>query len=83
MFMHNSNVCLFGLLETTIKRGKTSQGALNLCRGWSFTTNLSHHLGGRIRMVWKPGMYEVNIVHSDAQMIHSGIMHRGTGKNFE
>ncbi|KAK6782581.1 hypothetical protein RDI58_020377 [Solanum bulbocastanum] len=71
-----------GLLETKIKRNKAHQASLNLCRDWSFTTNISAHPGGRIWMVWKPNTFAVNIIHCDAQMIHSEIMHWGSGRRF-
>lgn len=51
VFMHNSKVSLFRLLETNIKRAKAQIAILNLCSGWSFTTNLTTHDGGRIWLV--------------------------------
>lgn len=54
LFMHNSQVEMVGLLETRIKRTKAQKASLNLCRGWSFVTNLDKHPGGRIWLLWKP-----------------------------
>lgn len=59
VFIHNSNVNPFGLLETKIKRQKVQNVSLNLCSGWSFTTNLTAHPAGRLWLVWKPMVFNV------------------------
>ncbi|XP_075096511.1 uncharacterized protein LOC142174589 [Nicotiana tabacum] len=82
LFMNNQRVGLFGLLETKIKRAKAQQAALNLCNGWSFTTNLIKHPAGRIWVVWKPGIYDVNITIVSEQLIHCIVQHRGTRRQF-
>ncbi|XP_070046258.1 uncharacterized protein [Nicotiana tomentosiformis] len=64
LFMNNQRVGLFGLLETKIKRAKAQQAAFNLCNGWSFTTNLVKHPGGKVWVVWKSVVYDVNITWS-------------------
>ncbi|XP_059306454.1 uncharacterized protein LOC132057880 [Lycium ferocissimum] len=70
LFLHNSKTGLFGLLETKVKRAKAHDATLNLCNGWSFSTNLVQHPGGRIWLLWKPGIYVVNILYVTSQMIH-------------
>ncbi|KAK4721936.1 hypothetical protein R3W88_012169 [Solanum pinnatisectum] len=52
---------LFGFLETKIKRAQATRAALNLCAGWSFSTNLAEHPGGRIWLLWKSNVYKVEI----------------------
>lgn len=59
--MHNSRADLFGLLETKIKKGKAHHVSLNLCNGWSFTTNIASHHVGRIWFLWKSQIYEISI----------------------
>lgn len=54
IILYNSKISMFGFLETRIKRVKAKRAALNLCRGWSFTTDLGAHNGGRIWILWKP-----------------------------
>lgn len=44
--MHKNGAGLFDLLETKIKRAKAYRASLNLCDGWSFTTNFAQHLEG-------------------------------------
>ncbi|XP_059310843.1 uncharacterized protein LOC132062254 [Lycium ferocissimum] len=82
LFMHNANVGLFGLLGAKVKRQTAQRAALNLCNGWAFSTNLSHHPGGRIWLVWKPMLYNVNIVLVSSQLIHCEMGHRGTNHTF-
>ncbi|XP_019258688.1 PREDICTED: uncharacterized protein LOC109236903 [Nicotiana attenuata] len=76
--MYNSGASLFGLLETKIKRSKAHRPSLNLCEGWSFTTNLAQHPKGKIWLLWKPLIFEVDILKTTDQLIHSTIKHRGT-----
>ncbi|XP_016452665.2 uncharacterized protein LOC107777186 [Nicotiana tabacum] len=71
---------LVWLLETKIKRAKAHSASFNLCDGWSFTTNLAKHPRGRIWLMWKPMIYEVDILRTIDQLIHSGVRHKGTGK---
>lgn len=79
--MHNIKVGLFGVLEKKVKREKDPRRALNLCNGWSFTTNLIAH----IREIWlvrKSDVYIVNMILIKAHLIHSEVLHRGSVKKF-
>lgn len=78
LLMNNQKVGLFSLLETKIKRGKAQQASLNLCNGWSFNTNPAQHPGRKIWIVWKPLVYDVNIVNITEQLVHCIVQHRGT-----
>ncbi|XP_019236840.1 PREDICTED: uncharacterized protein LOC109217066 [Nicotiana attenuata] len=82
LFMHNSQVRLFGLLETKVKRAKAQKAALNLCNGWSYSTNLSQYNGGRIWLLWKPMVYDISICKVTEQLIHYRVHHRGDGRKF-
>lgn len=61
MYLHNAKVGLFGLLETKIKRQTIYMASANLCNRWSFSHNLAHHPGGRIWVLSKPNIFNVNI----------------------
>ncbi|KAF3678887.1 hypothetical protein FXO38_03029 [Capsicum annuum] len=63
-----------------LNRAQAGKVSLNLCKRWLFTTNLSQHKGGRIWVLWKPGIYEVEIQVVTTQMIHSKVRHIGTNK---
>ncbi|KAM3267567.1 hypothetical protein P3S67_032196 [Capsicum chacoense] len=82
MFLYQSKVSLFGLLETKIKRNRAHSASLNLCAGWSFTTNLSMHKGVSIWMVWNQEVYLVNIEGVTDQLIHSLVEDKATGTRF-
>lgn len=62
LFLHNVKAGLFGLLEMKIKRAMAQREYLNLCSGWPFSTNSMKHPGGRIWLLWKPQIYEVDIL---------------------
>ncbi|XP_075087874.1 uncharacterized protein LOC142169847 [Nicotiana tabacum] len=83
LFMHNFQVGMFGLLETRIKRTKILKAFLNLCREWSFFTNLDKHPGERIWLLWKPHIYKVDIRRTGEHVIHCAIKHIGTKKEME
>ncbi|XP_048492984.1 uncharacterized protein LOC104907175 [Beta vulgaris subsp. vulgaris] len=42
----------------------------NVFKSWCFTSNIGYHTGGRVGLVWKPGVFSVNILHSTDQFIH-------------
>ncbi|XP_060183331.1 uncharacterized protein LOC132613331 [Lycium barbarum] len=82
LFLHRSNAGLFGLLETKFKRAKATQAALNLCTGWSFSSNLSHIPGGRIWLMWQHLIFNVNILRTTAQLMQCEVEHTGTRNKF-
>ncbi|XP_060217139.1 uncharacterized protein LOC132644565 [Lycium barbarum] len=82
LFMYNNKVGLFGLLETKIQRSKASIVALNLCKDWSFSTNLAHHPSGRILLLWNPLLFTVGILRMSGQLVHCDVEHRGTKHKF-
>ncbi|XP_074293086.1 uncharacterized protein LOC141619998 [Silene latifolia] len=81
-FMHNNGVGLFGLLETKIKPSSLLKKDTSLCEGWSVTTNCSWHKGGRIWIMWKPTLFELQFLAYDAQYIHMLVTSRLDGKQF-
>ncbi|XP_074271324.1 uncharacterized protein LOC141595259 [Silene latifolia] len=66
----NKDVGLFGLLETKIKNKVFNKVVNNFNNGWSITTNNGYHSGGRIWVLWKPGMFNVHVIEYNAQYIH-------------
>lgn len=82
LFLHQCKVSLFGLLETKIKMNNAQKVALNLCNGWFLTNNLGAHPGGRIWIVWKPAIMQVQIEFVSAQVIHCAVMYSGNGAKF-
>ncbi|XP_070018366.1 uncharacterized protein [Nicotiana sylvestris] len=82
MFVHNLKVGLFGFLETRIKRAKGLNASFYLCQGWSFVTNLDKYPGGRIWLLWKPHLYDVDIRVVTKQMIHCKVKHKRSRMRF-
>ncbi|XP_074298298.1 uncharacterized protein LOC141629149 [Silene latifolia] len=68
--LHNKDIGLFGLLETKIKNKAFNKAVNSFNNGWSITTNNGYHSGGRIWILWKPGMYRVHVIEYNAQYIH-------------
>ncbi|XP_074305864.1 uncharacterized protein LOC141641086 [Silene latifolia] len=69
-FMHNNGVGLFGLLETKLKPGNLLKKNTSICDGWSVSTNCSWHKGGRIWVLWKPSLFDIQFLSYSAQHIH-------------
>lgn len=80
MFLQRQQVGMFGLLETKIKRAKANKAALNLCTGWSYTTNHAKHNAGRIWLLWRPQVFTIQVEKVTEQLIHNTVTHRSTGK---
>ncbi|XP_056695410.1 uncharacterized protein [Spinacia oleracea] len=66
----------------TVKRPKLGDLYLNVCPGWSFTTNVNHSTSGRIILAWDPNTFTVNIEAMSSQHINCFITPRSTGTGF-
>lgn len=83
IFLHSMKISMFGLLETRVKRAKAISATLNICKDWSLVTNYNSHPGGRIWIIWKPTIYNLNISRITEQLIHCQVEHKGTGHAME
>ncbi|XP_074304625.1 uncharacterized protein LOC141639376 [Silene latifolia] len=81
-FMHNNGVGLFGLLETKLKPGTLLKRDTSICDGWSVSTNCSWHKGGRIWILWKPSLFDIQFLSYSAQHIHMLVSSQTDGKKF-
>ncbi|XP_074300168.1 uncharacterized protein LOC141631389 [Silene latifolia] len=81
-FLYQSEVVLFGLLETRVKPGSLNKVAANVCNGWSFLTNHSCHSGGRIWVLWQSQIISVTVVDMGAQFIHLKVNDLRDSKTF-
>ncbi|XP_074304514.1 uncharacterized protein LOC141639250 [Silene latifolia] len=54
----------------------------SLYEDWSVFTNSSCHKGGRVWLIWDPGMFMVTIQEITAQCIHAHILDRGRNITF-
>ncbi|XP_074305596.1 uncharacterized protein LOC141640814 [Silene latifolia] len=69
-------------IETKINGVNVGNIAHNMLEGWSVTTNCSLHKGGRVWLLWRPNIFEVQIIQYDPQFIHSKVIVKATQKSF-
>ncbi|XP_074309059.1 uncharacterized protein LOC141643690 [Silene latifolia] len=81
-FLHQHDLCLFGLLETRVKAQSQNKVAENVCYGWDYTTNISCHQGGQIWLLWKSAMVSVDVIEMDAQYIHTRVLNKLNNDRF-
>ncbi|XP_074300750.1 uncharacterized protein LOC141632064 [Silene latifolia] len=81
-FIFNKGIGLFGLLETKINANNVFNIASHMLDGWSVTINSRYHKGGRVWILWQPGLFDVQILQYDAQFIHTKVPSRITQKIF-
>ena len=53
-----------------------------MCPGWCITTNNQWHGNGRIILGWHPSAFNVNILRSTSQLIHTEVEVINGGKIF-
>ncbi|XP_074277993.1 uncharacterized protein LOC141601599 [Silene latifolia] len=81
-FLQSNNAGLFGLIETKIKPGRLNNVLNKVFKEWSISTNSAHHSGGRIWIVWKPNLFDVQFLEYNAQYIHMHIIEKGSQLQF-
>lgn len=69
-FLHKYNVGLVGLLEDKVKLANLGKIHQRVFSNWCFTSNASHHDGGRVIVEWGPCSFLVNILVVTSQFIH-------------
>ncbi|KAL9242124.1 hypothetical protein vseg_016156 [Gypsophila vaccaria] len=70
-FHRNNKVELFGLLETRVRSINMNKVLANFDMKWSICTNYSHHLGGRIWLLWNHLIFQVLCLETEIQAIHA------------
>ncbi|XP_074265666.1 uncharacterized protein LOC141588110 [Silene latifolia] len=75
-FLHNNNVGMFGLLETKIKTDNFHSIANKIFSDWSISTNNNFRSGGRVWMLWKSHMFDIQFLQYDAQFIHMHVVNK-------
>ncbi|XP_074288780.1 uncharacterized protein LOC141613937 [Silene latifolia] len=69
-------------IEAKINGVNVGNIAHNMLEGWSVTTNCSLHKGGRVWLLWRPNIFEVQIIQYDPLFIHSKVTIKATQKIF-
>ncbi|XP_074290754.1 uncharacterized protein LOC141617456 [Silene latifolia] len=81
-FLHTNNIGLFGLLETKVKASNFHSIVNKIFSDWSVSTNNAYHHGGRVWVIWKPHVFDVNFIKYDAQFIHVQVTNKFTHMQF-
>ncbi|XP_074283670.1 uncharacterized protein LOC141608207 [Silene latifolia] len=68
--------------ETKVNPNSWNKVRNNICSGWAICTNNSAAKGGRIWLLWDPGLFDVDIIDISAQTIHTKVLSRGDQKQF-
>ncbi|XP_021765414.1 uncharacterized protein LOC110729930 [Chenopodium quinoa] len=82
-FIKQHNIGLFGLLETRVKARKFAGVFPKFGGDWSVITNYSKHRGGRIWVIWMPGVFHVDVRRVEGQLIHLVARHIASGCSFD
>ncbi|KAF9625490.1 hypothetical protein IFM89_023406 [Coptis chinensis] len=68
-----NNLCLFGLIETKVKRDKFDSISKMCCPGWKFYDNYDSDPSGRVWIGWDTSYIEVRKVTESKQHIHVSV----------
>ncbi|XP_074299738.1 uncharacterized protein LOC141630894 [Silene latifolia] len=67
---------MFGLLETKIKSVNFHIIANRIFADWSISTNNNLHPRGRVWVLWKPHLFDIQFIQYDAQFIHMNVVNK-------
>ncbi|XP_074297012.1 uncharacterized protein LOC141627683 [Silene latifolia] len=81
-FLQHHDIGLFGLLETKVKPSSLNRVRDSLCNGWCVSTNSQWHKGGRVWLLWKPHLYQIQFLEYNAQFIHVRVGELNSGGSF-
>ncbi|XP_074298892.1 uncharacterized protein LOC141629862 [Silene latifolia] len=81
-FLQHHDIGLFGLLETKVKLSSLNRVRDSLCAGWCVSTNSQWHKGGRVWLLWKPHLYQIQFMEYNAQFIHVKMGELNSGGSF-
>lgn len=81
-FILNSNMDIFGLLETKLTMSTLGDFKKNNLKNLSFIENFSTARNGRILLVWNPARLDVNVSIVEPQVIHAKVECLVSGNKF-
>ena len=70
------------MMETKIRMEKDSKIAASTFLGWNWVNNSSPSIKGRIRIAWKPSLYEVELLQAIDQIIHCYVTQMSSNMKF-
>ncbi|PSS19303.1 Endonuclease, partial [Actinidia chinensis var. chinensis] len=69
-YLKRNNIAVMGILETKLNHQSLDWLARNKFLGWRMESNFSHHPNGRILLVWKEDLVQLDIIQTTDQAIH-------------
>ena len=69
-YLRRNRVAIMGILETNLNHQIVNWFARNKFLGWRMADNFSHHPNGRILIVWKEDLVQLDVVQTTDQAIH-------------
>ncbi|GFZ08668.1 hypothetical protein Acr_20g0004760 [Actinidia rufa] len=73
---------VMGILETKLSKHRLEGIARKKFRGWAMTDNFQQHPNGRIMIMWKESMVNMEIIESTDQVIHCLITCKSSSISF-
>ncbi|XP_074306271.1 uncharacterized protein LOC141641511 [Silene latifolia] len=71
-----------GISETKVKPNNLNKAMRNVFHELSISTNTTYHKGGRIWILWKPHLYDIQFMEYNAQYIHMYIVNKSSQAHF-
>ena len=68
--IRRNNLSFLSINETRVREGNSLAIIQHLMPGWLFATNYTHHIGGRIWILWDPNVLLVQVKMITDQLIH-------------
>ncbi|XP_074310232.1 uncharacterized protein LOC141646020 [Silene latifolia] len=81
-FLHQNNVGLYGLVETKIKDQDCNRVLANFGQQWKCVTNIQHHPGGKVWLIWMEQISNVTVITMSDQQITTSINKIASGHSF-
>ncbi|XP_074265598.1 uncharacterized protein LOC141588040 [Silene latifolia] len=81
-FLYKNNVGLYGLVETKIKTLDCTGVLANFGQQWGGVTNIQHHPGGRIWLIWIKHNFSVTVLSMSDQHIIAKVVEIVSGNEF-
>ena len=69
-YLRRNRFAIMGILETNLNHQIVDWLARNKFLGWRMADNFSHHPNGRILIIWKEDLVQLDIVQTTDQAIH-------------
>ena len=77
-----NKIVIMGILQTKIRKHRMMEIVRKKFRSWKITDNFHHSLNGRIMIIWRGDKIDLEIIDSNAQVIHCLAICKSTSVKF-